>query len=56
MAKRCLESEDINSPADGVGGVGMAELVGMEMNLRFPSPAAHPFGNRLTTQRTILPV
>jgi hypothetical protein len=56
MPKRCLESEDIHPAADRMLGVGMTQLVGMEMNLRLPSQAAHPLSNRLPTQRTVLPV
>jgi len=56
MSKRYLEREDIHPAADRMCGVGMTQLVGMEMNLRLPSPAAHPLSNRLTTQRTLLPV
>jgi hypothetical protein len=56
MSKRCLKREDIHPAADGVRGVGMAQLVGMEMNLRFPPPTAHPLSNRLTTQRSAVPI
>jgi len=56
MPKCALKRENVHPTADGMGGMGMAELMGMEMNLGFPSPAAHPFSNRLTTQRAIIPV
>ena len=56
MSKGCLEREDIHPAADRMSGVGMTQLVGMEMNLRLSSPAAHPLSNRLPTQRTVLPV
>ena len=56
MSKHCLEREDIHPATDRMSGVGMTQLVGMEMNLRLSSPVAHPLSNRLTTSRIVLPV
>jgi hypothetical protein len=56
MPKRGLEGEDVDSAADGISGVGMPKLVGIEMNLCLAPPMPHPFSNRLTAQRSILPI
>ena len=55
MPKRCLEREDVHSAADRMGGVGMAELVGVQVDIHRLAPAPHPLSNRLTAQRTVLP-
>jgi hypothetical protein len=56
MPKRGLEGEDVDSAADGISGVGMPKLVGIEMNLCLAPPMPHPFSNRLTAQRSIVPI
>ncbi len=56
MSKRCLQRENVHPTADGMGRMGMAQLVRVQVDVHGLAPPPHPLGNRLTTQRTFLSV
>jgi len=42
MSKRCLQGENVHPTADGMGRVGMAQLVGVQVDVHSFAPAPLP--------------